>query len=66
MSARSVVAAGFAVVLAVMVAVDLTARRGGRGPAPLSTALTAAMRRPAGRLVVLGVWLWLGWHFLAR
>ena len=58
--------AGFAAIIAIMVAVDLLARRRRRETAPLGTALTAAMRTGAGRVVVLGVWLWMGWHFLAR
>ena len=29
-------------------------------------AAAAMMRRPAGRLAVMGSWLWLGVHFLAR
>jgi hypothetical protein len=33
-----------------------------RPPAAVAT----MMRRPAGRLAVLGSWLWLGVHFLAR
>ena len=28
--------------------------------------VAAAMRRPVGRVAVLGTWLWLGVHFLAR
>jgi hypothetical protein len=65
-TARAVLAAGFAAIFAVMVLVDLAGRRPGRAAAPLGTALTAAMRTGTGRLLVLGVWLWMGWHFLAR
>ncbi|SCG38925.1 hypothetical protein GA0070613_0586 [Micromonospora inositola] len=67
-TARAVITVGFAVVLALMLAVDLAARYGGvrRRLAPLSEMLIAASRTVAGRAVVLGVWLWLGWHFLAR
>lgn len=57
---------GFAAIIALMVAVDLAGRRPDRRVGPLGTALVAAMRGGAGRVLVLGVWLWLGWHFLAR
>lgn len=67
MTARAVLAAGFAAIFALMVLVDLAGRRRqDRAAAPLATALTAAMRTGTGRLLVLGVWLWMGWHFLAR
>ncbi|WP_373312258.1 DUF6186 family protein [Asanoa siamensis] len=49
-----------------MLVVDLVSRRRGRGPQPLATALTAAMRTPLGRVLVLGWWAWIGYHFLAR
>ncbi|HEX7744417.1 MAG TPA: DUF6186 family protein [Micromonosporaceae bacterium] len=49
-----------------MLATDLAGRRPGSRIAPLGAALTAAMRTSAGRVVVLGWWLWIGWHFLAR
>jgi hypothetical protein len=65
-SARAVLVTGFGLIFAAMLVVDLATRRWGRVASPLGTALTAAMRSGAGRLVVLGVWLWLGWHFLAR
>lgn len=71
MSTRTLTITGFLIVLAVMIAVDLTARllrRNGprRWPAPLGTALSAALRSTVGRLLVFGWWLWIGWHFLAR
>ena len=66
MSARQIMIVGFALIIVLMVAIDLVARRQGRRTAPLGTALTAAMRTGTGRVIVLGVWLWMGWHFLAR
>jgi amino acid transporter len=63
---RVAVIAGFAALLAVAVACELVARRPDSGVRPLSAALTAAMRSRGGRVIVLGAWLWLGWHFLAR
>ncbi|WP_373315370.1 DUF6186 family protein [Asanoa ishikariensis] len=49
-----------------MLVVDITSRRRGKGPEPVATALTAAMRTPLGRVLVLGWWCWIGYHFLAR
>ncbi|MFE9691471.1 DUF6186 family protein [Micromonospora sp. NPDC005806] len=67
MTARALIAAGFAAILLLMVAVDaLGRRRPGPARMPLGAALTAALRTTGGRALVFGVWLWLGWHFLAR
>jgi hypothetical protein len=65
-TARALIVAGFAALLVLAVAVDLAARRPGSRFRPLSATLAAALRTRAGRVVVLGAWLWLGWHFLAR
>jgi hypothetical protein len=54
-----------AALIAVAGVVEFRARRG-LGPATAAEALGAAMRTVPGRLVVLGTWLWLGVHFLAR
>jgi hypothetical protein len=32
----------------------------------MSSMLRAFMRPPAGRIVLFGVWLWLGWHLFIR
>jgi Family of unknown function (DUF6186) len=66
MSAYAVIVAGFAAIFLAMVITDLAGRRPGSRIHPLGTALIAAMRTPVGRLIVLGWWLWIGWHFLAR
>lgn len=66
MSAYAVLVIGFAAIFLAMLGTDLAARRPGSRIAPLGAALTAAMRTPAGRMIVLGWWLWIGWHFLAR
>ena len=66
MTTYAVLVVGFTAIFLAMLATDVGARRPGSRIAPLGTALTAAMRTPAGRLVVLGWWLWIGWHFLAR
>jgi len=63
---RAAIAAGFLAILLLTIAADLFARRRGSGVRPLSATLTAALRTRSGRLVVFAVWLWLGWHLLAR
>jgi hypothetical protein len=58
-------AIGFGALLVAALALEVTARRRTLLPtAP--AALAAAMRTTWGRAAVLGVWLWLGVHFLAR
>lgn len=66
MKAYAVIVAGFAAIFLAMLVTDLAARRPGSRIAPLGTALIAAMRTTLGRLIVLGWWLWIGFHFLAR
>jgi Family of unknown function (DUF6186) len=66
MTSYQILVAGFVVIFGAMAAVDLVGRRRGQGPAPLATALTAALRTPVWRVVVLGWWVWIGYHFLAR
>jgi hypothetical protein len=63
---RAAIIACFAAILGLVVAADLLARRAGSGVRPLSATLAAAVRWRAGRVLILGAWLWLGWHFLAR
>ncbi|MEV4627912.1 DUF6186 family protein [Micromonospora sp. NPDC049523] len=66
MTARAVLVVGFALIIGAMVLVDLAGRRPNSTVAPLGSALIAAMRSGTGRVIVLGAWLWMGWHFLAR
>jgi len=66
MTPRTILIAGFVAIFGAMAVLDLLHRRRGRGPEPLATALSAAMRTPVGRILVLGWWLWIGYHFLAR
>jgi hypothetical protein len=66
MTARTLIAAGFMGLVALMAAVDLAARRRGSTLRTLGDTLSAALRTRPGRIAVLGLWLWLGWHFLAR
>lgn len=66
LTARAILVAGFVVIIGAMVLVDLAGRRPNSAVAPLGSALIAAMRGGTGRLIVLGAWVWIGWHFLAR
>lgn len=62
---RAVTLAGYAVIAAAMVACQVAALAG-RRRATLGDAVAAATARPAGRLVVLAAWLWVGWHVFVR
>jgi hypothetical protein len=56
---------GWCLVLGAGLALDLAGRLGNRWPTA-GQVVAAAMRTPSGRVLVLGAWLWLGVHFLAR
>ena len=62
---RLVTLAGYAVILAAAVALDLGARRR-PGGATLGRALAIVLRRWPVRLAVVAAWLWLGWHLFVR
>lgn len=66
MTARLLIAVGFALVFAVAVVVDIRARRPESAVRPFGDVLAVALRTRTGRIVVFVIWLWLGWHFLAR
>ncbi len=65
MTGTAVSLLGFAVLLGSAAVLEITARRG-RGAAPATRAVAAAMRSTPGRTAVLLGWVWLGVHFLAR
>ncbi|MDQ3765345.1 MAG: DUF6186 family protein [Actinomycetota bacterium] len=66
MTPYAVLATGFALVCALMLAMQLLAMAGWEPFRSLGEALHAAVVSATGRWVVLGVWLWIGFHFLAR
>lgn len=66
MTPYAVLAAGFALLLAAGACLQLLARARPDGARPLGDALHAALALPAGRWMVMAVWLWIGIHFLAR
>jgi hypothetical protein len=57
---------GFALLLLLVLALDALGRAGREPFHPLAEALDAAMATRVGRWLVLGAWLWIGFHFLAR
>jgi hypothetical protein len=65
-SPYAIIVSGFTAIFLAMLVTDLAGRRPDSRIAPLGSALTAAMRTTLGRLIVLGWWLWIGWHLLAR
>jgi hypothetical protein len=65
-STRAVTIAGFAVVIAAMIALELLARRPGSKIPTIGQWLGYLMRPRLGRALVLLAWWWLGWHYFAR
>ena len=66
MTSRGVTIAGFMALLGVALAAELLARARRIDLPRFGATVGHVMRRPSGRAAVLGVWFWLGWHFLAR
>jgi hypothetical protein len=58
--------AGFAIVIAALVTLELLARRKESRIPTLGQWLGFLMRPRAGRALILAGWLWLGWHYFAR
>lgn len=66
MTSEHVIAAGFALFFAAGACLELLARRG-RARVPTLDAVFATVKRSSvARIVTFVVWLWIGWHFLAR
>ncbi|MDQ4093574.1 MAG: DUF6186 family protein [Actinomycetota bacterium] len=66
MTPYGVITAGFAVVLGAMLAAQLLGMAGRWPLRPLGTVVHTVLRHRAGRWFVLVLWLWVGFHFLAR
>jgi hypothetical protein len=62
---RFVTLAGYVVILAAAVVLDVRARRQQRG-ARFGDALAVVLRPWRVRLAVVAAWLWLGWHLFVR
>lgn len=65
MTDRALVVLGFAVLAVVGVLAELTARRSQRCTT-LGETLRLLLRSRVLRILIVLVWAWLGWHFLAR
>jgi len=63
---RGVTIAGFVLRAAVAVALYAAGRAHRAGLAPLGELLDAVRASPLARLALIAVWMWVGWHFLAR
>lgn len=66
MSTRDLTIAGFVVIIAALVALDILGRRPASRIPTLGQWLGYLMRPRAGRALILLGWLWLGWHYFAR
>ena len=62
---RHVATGGYVVLLSAMVVLQLTGVLGRRVPT-LGSTLRLVTRWRGGRLSLLAVWLWLGWHLFVR
>jgi hypothetical protein len=63
---RGVTIAGFIVIVAALVLLELYARRPGSRVPTVGEWLGYLMRPRVGRVLVLLGWWWLGWHYFAR
>jgi hypothetical protein len=61
-----VIATGYAMVLGAMLTAQLLGMAGRRPFRPLGDVVHTVLRHRAGRWVMLALWLWVGFHFLAR
>jgi hypothetical protein len=66
MSPYLTILVGFVALLVLVLALDALGRAGREPARPLAEAVDAAMATRVGRWLVLGAWLWIGFHFLAR
>jgi Family of unknown function (DUF6186) len=64
-SSHEVTVAGYAVVAAAWLALELLSRRSLRIP-PFGVALTRAMRTRAGRVGIVAGWAWFAMHLFVR
>jgi hypothetical protein len=57
---------GFAIIVAILVLLEVLARRRTNRIPTTGEWLGYIMRPKAGRALILLGWLWLGWHYFAR
>ena len=61
---RSVVVAGYLVIVAAMIMTDVIARMRSDKLAPVDDMLERVMRSRTVRIGVIAAWWWFGWHFI--
>jgi hypothetical protein len=61
-----VLGVGFVVLAVVGVAVELTARRAMPARPTVGELVGIVVATRTGRFVLVALWVWTGWHFLAR
>lgn len=66
MTSGQITAVGFAAIGVAVLVVELLARRPGSRVPTFSELVGFVMRERWGRWAMLGLWWWLGWHFLSR
>lgn len=66
MSSGQITIWGFVVIGLAVLAVEIAARRPGSRIPTFSTLIAYLMRERWGRVGMLFLWWWLGWHFLSR
>jgi hypothetical protein len=66
MIGQAAILGGEAALVVLAVALALYARGTGRAGSTPMAYLAAVMSHPAGRSLVLLLWMWVGWHFFVR
>jgi len=66
MSTRDITVLGFAIILTTGAMLEVLARSGRIALPSIDQTISRFMRSHAGRIAMLSLWFWFGWHFLAR
>ncbi len=66
MTAHDLTIAGYALVVALALVLQVAAWSGRGDVQTLGTVLSRVMRHRAGRIGIVAAWAWLGMHFFAR
>lgn len=66
MTGREITIAAYVLIVVAVAALELASRREWASVLTFGDAMTKVARSPFGRAVLLALWWWVGWHFLAR
>lgn len=66
MTARALVVLAYAVLAASAIVLEVAGRARRLGLVPVGAVVDAVRASLAGRIAIVLVWAWLGWHLLAR